>query len=88
MDSSVGGKTGVNHELGKNMIGTFYQPSLVLVDVDTLKTLPQKEFSAGIAEIIKYGVIADKGLFDFLEANIKDIFLLGDSLIDVIKRSC
>ena len=88
VDSSVGGKTGVNHELGKNMIGTFYQPSLVLVDVDTLKTLPQKEFSAGIAEIIKYGVIADKGLFDFLEANIKDIFSLGDSLIDVIKRSC
>ena len=88
VDSSAGGKTGVNHELGKNMIGTFYQPSLVLADVDTLKTLPQKEFSAGIAEIIKYGVIADKGLFDFLEANIKNIFLLGDSLIDVIKRSC
>ena len=88
VDSSVGGKTGVNHELGKNMIGTFYQPSLVLIDVDTLKTLPQREFSAGIAEIIKYGVIADRGLFDSLETNIRDIFSSGDSLISIIKRSC
>lgn len=88
VDSSVGGKTGVNHPLGKNMIGTFYQPSFVFIDVDTLKTLPQREFSAGIAEIIKYGVIADRELFDSLETNIKDIFSLRDNLIDVIKRSC
>lgn len=88
VDSSVGGKTGVNHELGKNMIGTFYQPSLVLIDVDTLRTLPQREFSAGIAEIIKYGVIADRGLFDSLETNIRDIFSLGDSIINIIKHSC
>jgi len=88
VDSSVGGKTGVNHSLGKNMIGTFYQPSLVVIDVDTLKTLPQREFSAGIAEIIKYGVIADRELFDSLETNIRDIFSIGDSLINVVKRSC
>jgi 3-dehydroquinate synthase len=88
VDSSVGGKTGVNHPLGKNMIGTFYQPSLVLIDIDTLKTLPQREFSAGIAEVIKYGVIADRELFDSLETNIRDIFSIGDSLINIIKRSC
>jgi 3-dehydroquinate synthase len=88
VDSSVGGKTGVNHPLGKNMIGTFYQPSIVLIDVDTLRTLPQREFCAGIAEIIKYGVIADRELFDFLEANIKDIFSIKDSLINVVRRSC
>jgi 3-dehydroquinate synthase len=88
VDSSVGGKTGVNHELGKNMIGTFYQPSLVFIDIETLKTLPQREFSAGAAEIIKYGVIADRELFDSLGKNIKDIFSFGDSLLDIIKRSC
>ena len=57
VDSSVGGKTGVNHPLGKNMIGSFYQPSLVLIDVDILRTLPKREFYAGMAEIIKYGVL-------------------------------
>lgn len=88
VDSSVGGKTGVNHPLGKNMIGTFYQPSLVLIDVDMLKTLPRREFCAGVAEIIKYGVIADRGLFDFLETNMKDIFTMGDSLVKAVKRSC
>jgi 3-dehydroquinate synthase len=88
VDSSVGGKTGVNHPLGKNMIGTFYQPSLVLIDIDTLKTLPQKEFSTGIAEIIKYGVIYDRELFNSLKTNIKDIIYFGDSLINVINRSC
>jgi 3-dehydroquinate synthase len=70
------------------MIGTFYQPSLVLIDVDMLKTLPQREFCAGVAEIIKYGVIADRGLFDFLETNMKDIFTMGDSLVKAVKRSC
>lgn len=88
VDSSVGGKTGVNHPLGKNMIGTFYQPSFVFIDVDTLRTLPQREFSAGIAEVIKYGVIADRELFGSLETNIRDIFSIGDSLVNAIKRSC
>ncbi|MBI5409225.1 MAG: 3-dehydroquinate synthase [Nitrospirae bacterium] len=88
VDSSVGGKTGVNHPLGKNMIGSFYQPSLVFIDVDTLRTLPKGEFYAGIAEIIKYGVIADGKLFDYLKSNIEDILSLGDGVINVIKRSC
>ncbi len=88
VDSSVGGKTGVNHPLGKNMIGTFYQPSLVAIDVDTLRSLPKREFYAGMAEVIKYGVIADSGFFDCLQKNIKDILSLGDGLIRVIKRSC
>jgi 3-dehydroquinate synthase len=88
VDSSVGGKTGVNHPLGKNMIGTFYQPSLVIIDIDTLKTLPGKEFNAGISEIIKYGVIADERLFSTLEKNREDILSAGDILIEIIKRSC
>lgn len=88
VDSSVGGKTGVNHLLGKNMIGAFHQPSLVLIDVDTLRTLPKREFSAGMAEIIKYGIIADRRLFDYLDANRDDIFALGDSVISIIRRSC
>jgi len=88
VDSSVGGKTGINHPLGKNMIGTFYQPSLVVIDVDTLKTLPDKELSAGVAEIIKYGVIADKELFGFLENKGKEAFINKDNLIRIIKRSC
>jgi len=81
VDSSVGGKTGVNHPLGKNMIGSFYQPSLVLVDVDTLRTLPKREFYAGMAEIIKYGIIADRKLFGYLETNRDDILSLGDGLL-------
>src|SRR3990172_3735838 len=63
VDSSVGGKTGGNHPLGKNMIGTFWQPGLVLIDIDTLKTLPDREFMAGMAEVIKYCVIRDGGFF-------------------------
>jgi 3-dehydroquinate synthase len=88
VDSSVGGKTGVNHPLGKNMIGTFYQPSLVLIDIDSLKTLPKEEFSAGMAEVIKYGVIADRELFDYLENQRENITSFGDGIIHVIKRSC
>ncbi|MEE8328458.1 MAG: 3-dehydroquinate synthase [Thermodesulfovibrionia bacterium] len=88
VDSSVGGKTGINHPLGKNMIGTFYQPSLVLIDVDTLKTLPDKELCSGIAEIIKYGVIADSELFGFLENKGREASFSKDNLIHVIKRSC
>lgn len=88
VDSSVGGKTGVNHPLGKNMIGTFYQPSLVIIDIDTLRTLPQAEFCAGMAEIIKYGVIADRHLFDYLTTDREDIIALGEGMVNVIKRSC
>ena len=88
VDSSVGGKTGVNHPSGKNMIGTFYQPSLVMIDVNTLSTLPAREFGAGIAEIIKHGVIADRKLFDYLLDNRDAVVSLSDSIISVIKRSC
>lgn len=69
VDSSVGGKTAVNHPLGKNMIGAFYQPKAVFIDLDTLKTLPAREFAAGMAEVIKYGVLADREFFDWLIAN-------------------
>ena len=88
VDSSVGGKTGVNHLLGKNMIGSFYQPSLVFIDLETLKTLPEREFYAGMAEIIKYGVIADRELFDYLKTNKESITSLGESIVHIIKRSC
>jgi 3-dehydroquinate synthase len=89
VDSSVGGKTGVNHSLGKNMIGTFWQPGLVWIDVETLQTLPKREVLAGLAEVIKYGVIYDKGLFDFLETS-RDMILNLDrnALTHIIKRSC
>lgn len=69
VDSSVGGKTAINHPLGKNMIGAFYQPRMVIADTDTLKTLPDRELSAGIAEVVKYGLIGDAGFFAWLEAN-------------------
>lgn len=89
VDSSVGGKTGVNHELGKNMIGTFYQPKLVWIDIDMLKTLPKREVLCGIAEIIKYGVIWDEELFEFLEKNRGSILTLAPlPLSYIIKRSC
>jgi 3-dehydroquinate synthase len=89
VDSSVGGKTGVNHKLGKNMIGTFWQPKLVWVDIETLKTLPKKELLAGLSEVIKYGVIRDKKLFDFLELNREKVLSLDvDSLTYIVKRSC
>jgi len=89
VDSSVGGKTGVNHPEGKNMIGTFHQPRLVWADVDTLKTLPRREFLAGIAEVIKYGVIWDKAFFEFLEKNRKKILGLDSGAMQfIIRRSC
>ena len=89
VDSSVGGKTGVDHELGKNMIGAFWQPKLVWVDGDTLKTLPERQFRAGLAEVIKYGVIYDSELFAFLETNKDRIMNLDEeALIHIIKRSC
>ena len=89
VDSSVGGKTGVNHALGKNMIGAFHQPNCVLLDVDSLNTLPANELAAGMAEVIKYGLICDLPFFDWLEANIlalnnKDT----ESLIYAIETSC
>ena len=69
VDSSVGGKTAVNHPCGKNMIGAFYQPKAVIIDTNSLNTLPEREFSAGLAEVIKYGLIADMGFFSWLEQN-------------------
>jgi 3-dehydroquinate synthase len=73
VDSSVGGKTGVNHPLGKNMIGAFYQPQCVIADTGTLDTLPAREVSAGLAEVIKYGLIHDASFFDWLEQNIQQL---------------
>jgi len=69
VDSAVGGKTAVNHERGKNMIGAFHQPRVVIADTDTLATLPQREFASGLAEVIKYGLIRDRAYFDWIEAN-------------------
>lgn len=88
VDSSVGGKTGVNHPRGKNLIGAFYQPRLVLIDSNVLKTLPQREIKAGLAEVIKYGIIKDASLFSFLEKNHQDILKLGSSIDYAIERSC
>ena len=89
VDSSVGGKTGINHPLGKNMIGAFYQPKLVLADIDTLKTLPQRELSAGIAEVIKYGLIRDADFFDWLETNMQALMALDTAVTSyAIYRSC
>jgi len=89
VDSSVGGKTGVNHADGKNLIGAFYQPKLVLIDIATLKTLPRRELSAGLAEVIKYGVIEDGALFTLLEERIDKLAQLdSDLLIQTITTSC
>jgi 3-dehydroquinate synthase len=89
VDSSVGGKTGVDMPHGKNLVGAFHQPSLVVISVDTLDTLPRREFSAGMAEVIKYGVIWDAGLFAELERNIEAL-LSGDQRlrVKVIRRCC
>jgi 3-dehydroquinate synthase len=89
VDSSVGGKTGVNHVLGKNMIGAFHQPKAVIIDTDTLKTLPSRELAAGLAEVIKYGLIADADFFSWLEANIEALNACNaESLTYAIQRSC
>ncbi|MDA8168142.1 MAG: 3-dehydroquinate synthase [Nitrospiraceae bacterium] len=89
VDSSVGGKTGVNHPMGKNMIGTFWQPSLVWIDTGTLKSLPKRQFSAGMAEVIKYGVISDRAFFGYLERENKSIAALETARLGrIIKRSC
>ena len=89
VDSSVGGKTGVNHANGKNLIGAFYQPKLVLIAVTVLKTLPQRELVAGLAEVIKYGVIEDPALFALLEEKIDQLIQLDDELlIQTISTCC
>lgn len=89
VDSSVGGKTGINHPLGKNMVGAFYQPKLVLADTDTLNTLPIRELSAGLAEIIKYGLIRDPEFFVWLETHIEDLLARDPAaLAYAIHRSC
>lgn len=89
VDSSVGGKTGVNHPLGKNMIGAFHQPRCVLIDTATLDTLPDNELSAGLAEVIKYGLIRDPAFFTWLENNV-GVLLARDktALAEAIERSC
>lgn len=89
VDSSVGGKTGVNHPLGKNMIGAFKQPQAVVIDTRVLATLPGREFSAGLAEVIKYGLIWDAQFFDWLEQNIDALMERNEqALTYAIKRSC
>ena len=89
VDSSVGGKTGINHSLGKNMIGAFYQPRLVLADIETLKTLPQRELSTGLAEVIKYGLIRDADFFLWLERNMGKLVNLDPAALSyAIYRSC
>jgi 3-dehydroquinate synthase len=89
VDSSVGGKTGVNHPLGKNMIGAFHQPRCVLIDTDTLNTLPDNELSAGLAEIIKYGLISDAGFFAWLEQHMDALLARDvDAVSEAIERSC
>lgn len=89
VDSSVGGKTGVNHLLGKNMIGAFYQPQCVIIDIDTLKTLPGRELKAGLAEVIKYGIIYDENFFEWLEHNHDALMQLDEeAIIYAIHRSC
>jgi len=89
VDSSVGGKTAINHPAGKNMIGAFYQPQRVVCDLDTLRTLPQRELSAGLAEVIKYGPIADAAFLDWIEQHL-DALLERDAaaLAHAVRRSC
>lgn len=89
VDSSVGGKTAVNHPLGKNMIGAFYQPKAVLIDITTLETLPDREFAAGLAEVIKYGLIADEPFYRWLQENLSRLLDREESVLaEAIQRSC
>ena len=89
VDSSVGGKTAINHPLGKNMIGAFYQPQLVVCDLDVLATLPERELSAGLAEVIKYGPIADLAFLDWIEAALPALLARDpQALSHAVKRSC
>ncbi|MFO7982073.1 MAG: 3-dehydroquinate synthase [Desulfuromonadales bacterium] len=89
VDSSVGGKTAVNHRLGKNLVGAFYQPAHVHIDVKTLSTLNQREFSSGMAEVVKYGIISDRSFFDWLEINASLLETRDRAiLVEAVKRSC
>jgi 3-dehydroquinate synthase len=89
VDSAVGGKTAINHPLGKNMIGAFYQPRVVIADMDTLRTLPPRELAAGLAEVIKYGFIGDPDFLDWLEHNIERLTALEpEALAYAVERSC
>lgn len=88
VDSSVGGKTGVNHHLGKNLIGTFYQPHVVVIDPQALQTLPKREWIAGLAEVIKYGMIADAKFFAFLERHVEGMRAQEEEIIPTIIRRC
>lgn len=89
VDSSVGGKTAVNHTLGKNMIGAFYQPKAVVIDTNVLNSLPQKELSAGMAEVIKYGLIRDKAFYVWLQENMQELMNRDPELLaEAIERSC
>lgn len=89
VDSSVGGKTGVNHALGKNMIGAFYQPRLVLIDTQVLQSLPPREFAAGLAEVMKYGLICDVGFYRWLQAKLPQLLAREEAVLaEAIERSC
>ena len=89
VDSSIGGKTGINHPLGKNMIGAFYQPRLVLADTAVLKTLPLRELSAGLAEVIKHGLIRDEGFVGWLEQNVEKLLACdAEALAHAVRRCC
>ncbi|XP_065856360.1 3-dehydroquinate synthase, chloroplastic [Euphorbia lathyris] len=89
VDSSVGGKTGINHPLGKNLIGAFYQPQCVLIDTDTLNTLPDRELASGLAEVVKYGLIRDAEFFEWQEKNMSKIMARDPiAMAYAIKRSC
>jgi 3-dehydroquinate synthase len=87
VDASIGGKTGINHRLGKNLIGTFYQPRMVLIDPVALMTLPDREYGAGLAEVIKYGVIEDAGFFEFLEAHMPRVLKREPASLGLILRT-
>ncbi len=89
VDSSVGGKVAVNHPRGKNMIGCFYQPKAVYIDTDTLRTLPKEEITAGMVEVIKYGMIKDASFFEYIEANLDEIMRLDDAALErIVYKSC
>ena len=88
VDASVGGKTAINHPTGKNLIGAFYQPRLVVIDVDTLKTLPRREFIAGMAEVIKYGVILNPELFRLLEEHLATLLRCDPHLLIAVVKTC
>jgi 3-dehydroquinate synthase len=89
VDSSVGGKTAVNHPRGKNLIGAFHQPKLVFIDVNVLETLPEREFRSGLAEVIKHGIIMDAELFEYVESDLPEILNLDPQRIEqIVSRSC